>query len=218
MLPAHMCMCFGELDGLLSIKPFHDSCCTNNLVYCLCPKERETCPVFMQEQIPSQSSHNRQQAPSVSHQPLAAMFSQPKITEKMVGVGGWGVQSLINDKILSKTVCVCVCRRESERETEIRTEIGFIARSSQCLSTHNNNVGQWVFLKAASVVSGCCNDDRFLKNSTQIFSYSIIPQGGGRKKTFYNETTLVGLHCNSLDSPHVQKLPCARLFLYSKCY
>lgn len=87
-IPRCQCTCaFCKQVGLLSIKPFHDSCCTNNLVYCLCPKERETCPVFTQEQIPSQSSHNRQQAPSVSHQPLAALFSQPKITEKMVGVG-----------------------------------------------------------------------------------------------------------------------------------
>lgn len=49
-----------------------------------------------------------------------------------------------------------------------------IARSSQCLSTHDNDVGQRVFLRAAGVVSGCCNDDRFLKESAHIFTCCIF--------------------------------------------
>lgn len=50
----------------------------------------------------------------------------------------------------------------------------YITRSSHCLSTHDNDVGPRVFLRAASVVSGCCNDDRFLKEGARIFTNVIF--------------------------------------------
>lgn len=57
----------------------------------------------------------------------------------------------------------------------------YIPRSFQCLSTHDNEVGQCMFLKAESVVSGCCNDDRFMRKAlifslTVYFSRVILPK------------------------------------------
>lgn len=73
-----------EAGCLLPIKAFHDCCYTKKHVYCLCPKKKE--PALSHTEM-SQSSHNRQQIPPpdtpttlISHQPLSAMFSQPKIT------------------------------------------------------------------------------------------------------------------------------------------
>lgn len=66
----------------------------------------------------------------------------------------------------------------------------YILRSSQCLSTHDNEVGRWMFLKVvSSVVSGCCNDDRFLKKSTHILSCSMFLKVGACL-TISNESTL----------------------------
>lgn len=46
----------------------------------------------------------------------------------------------------------------------------YIVRSSLCLSTHDNEAGQPALLKAASVVSGCCNDDdRFPETCAHSF-------------------------------------------------
>lgn len=47
-----------------------------------------------------------------------------------------------------------------------------IVRSPLCLSTHNNETGQRALLKAASVVSGCCNDDdRFPETCAHSFPW-----------------------------------------------
>lgn len=46
----------------------------------------------------------------------------------------------------------------------------YIVRSPLCLSTHDNEAGQRALLKAASVVSGCCNDDdRFPETCAHSF-------------------------------------------------
>lgn len=46
----------------------------------------------------------------------------------------------------------------------------YIVRSPLCLSAHDNKTGQRALLKAASVVSECCNnDDRFPETCAHRF-------------------------------------------------
>lgn len=56
------------------------------------------------------------------------------------------------------------------------------------------------FLKAASVVSGCCNDDRFVEKSTRIFSYGIFlkEEGNFAKIHFIMKLLSLGFICTAI--------------------
>jgi len=114
------------------------------------------------------------------------MFSQPEITERR-RENSYGVWWMTH----SRGRCDgereggrcgadegCVWKRWVKKKR-------YIVRSSQCLSTHDNDVGQRVFLNAPSVVSGCRNDDRFILSHKLHFSR----RGIFCQNTFLNETS-----------------------------
>lgn len=86
--PTHMCEHFANLAACFPSR--HSLTVVVQIAVFIIPVLKRERPVFTTEQTLSQSSHNRHQAPSVSHQPLAAMFSQPKITEKKERMWGRG--------------------------------------------------------------------------------------------------------------------------------
>lgn len=126
------------------------------------PKGEKTCPASTQGTL-SQSGHNRLQAPSVPQKLLAAMFSQAKITERGREGGARELRSMINDTIPSKT-----WRREREQDVGQMQEDSGEWAWKRCVKdtfwghpTVYPPTTMRLVNGCFSVVSGCCNDDRF---------------------------------------------------------
>lgn len=137
--------------------------------------ERRDGPAFAHRKTLS----SRQQALFVSHQVQAAMFSQPKITARRREGGAKELQEF--DKWRDRKE-----RRDGGRERDpgqMRGDLeGGVGVKRSERKTHSEVISMFIRPRRRggskivsqgcfSVVSGCCNDDRFLENL--IFSHAL---------------------------------------------
>lgn len=240
MLPVHICthfnrlvVCFQSRNSMTFVVQ------TTMFIVSVLKRKRPA--------LPSHRNRHRAKAatidsrpPSVSHQPLAAMFSQPKITEKRRGGGaGRQLQSLIN-----YTIADCVWQRVKQKDREgDGTDAGRVRGVGDewerwvkgTLQGHHNvyppTTMMWVHESFSRQQMDVLFHDVAMKTGSSrkpvschvlIFSHVSLKEGGYFcQNTFKNEITLAELylHLNlsnlALSSHHVTVQPCTSQVKYS---